>query len=98
MMLLRSLVLISILFYCCLLTEYAKAENGTIKGRIMEQVTRKPVPFANIVVEGTSTGATSGEDGYFEIANVLPGYVRLVVSYVGFKTKITEEIFVTKEK
>ena len=92
------LVLIFFILSLLLHPEFAKADNGTIKGRIMESISRKPVAFANIVVEGSNTGATSGENGYFEITNVPPGFVRLVVSFIGYKTKTTEEIFVTREK
>lgn len=76
----------------------AYAESGIIKGRVIETVTRKPVAFANVIVEGTATGSTTDVEGYFLISNVLPGYVRLVVSYLSYKTKITEEVFVTNEK
>ncbi len=95
----RFILLITVFNFLIFLQVTARnLENGIIKGRIIEEISRNPVPFANIIVEGTSTGTTSDADGYFEIKNVIPGYVRLVVSYIGYKTKTTEEIFVTKEK
>jgi outer membrane receptor for ferrienterochelin and colicin len=76
----------------------AQKPSGRIKGRIINQITREPLPFTNIIIKGTTNGTTSDVNGDFEITNVSPGYVRLEALYVGYKTRITEEIFVTNEK
>ncbi|MDQ3050433.1 MAG: TonB-dependent receptor [Bacteroidota bacterium] len=97
----KSIYLLLLFFFNIIFTEAGISklpENGTIKGKVIEEISRAPVPFANIIVEGTTTGATTDTAGYFEIKNVTPGYVRLVVSSIGYKIKTTEEIFVTKEK
>jgi hypothetical protein len=68
------------------------AQKGTIKGRIFNAKTNEPLEFANILVQGTSTGSTSDLDGNFIFTGIDPGFVRLVVSTVGFETTTSEEI------
>lgn len=72
-------------------------QNGIIKGKVSNEKNNEPIPFTNIIIDGKPTqGATSDIDGNFTIANVEPGYVRLVASSVGFKKVITEDFLVTK--
>jgi hypothetical protein len=68
------------------------AQTGTIKGRIFNDLSNEPVPFANIAVAGTSTGAVSDLEGKFEIASVKTGFVRLQATSVGFEAFTTAEL------
>jgi hypothetical protein len=72
--------------------------QGVVKGKIIEEVSRSPIPFVNIIIEGTNIGSVSDINGNFEITNVPSGFVKLVVSSIGYKTKVTPDVFVTKEK
>jgi iron complex outermembrane receptor protein len=45
-----------------------------------------PLPGVTVVVEGTTLGATTNEDGVFTIPNVPAGQHTLVYSSVGFTT------------
>ena len=72
--------------------------QGVVKGRILDAETREPVPFANAAIMGTTIGAVSDFDGNFEINNVPLGYVKVEVSFVGYKAKVTEDVLVTKGK
>lgn len=65
-----------------------------VKGRIFDLSTNEPVPFANVVVYGTTTGIAADGDGNFRLENVVPGFIRLEVSSLGYKTKITGEFMV----
>lgn len=79
--------LLSILF-----STSAISQNGKIKGTIVNATTNEPVEFAGIQVQGTTLGTTSQEDGVFELTNVKSGFVRLVVSFIGFETAVSSEI------
>jgi hypothetical protein len=68
------------------------AQTGVIKGRIFNDLNNEPIPFANIAVTGTSTGAVSDADGKFEIPSVKPGFIRLTATSVGFEAFITAEL------
>ena len=63
-----------------------QVETGTIKGRVLDKRTREPVPASNILVEGSTTGAASDIDGFFEIKGLSPGPCNLVISLVGYET------------
>ena len=47
--------------------------TGTINGKVTDQKTGDALPFVNIVVKGTSTGAASDVSGNYEIKNLAPG-------------------------
>lgn len=73
----------------------ATAQKGQIKGRIYDAASNEPLPFANIIIEGTTTGSTSDLDGNFLFTGIEPGYIKLLASSVGYKTKVTEDFQVT---
>ncbi|HSG67470.1 MAG TPA: TonB-dependent receptor [Bacteroidales bacterium] len=73
-------------------------QTGKISGRIFDARTNEPIPFANIIIEGTTIGSTSDLDGNFIFTGVSPGFVRLLASAVGFEKKLTEEIQLTSAK
>jgi TonB family protein len=61
----------------------------TIKGKVIDGSTSKPIKGVNIIVQGTTTGTTSDENGAFEIkadgSNIL-----LVFSHISYATSIVE--------
>src|SRR6056297_1157193 len=72
--------------------------SGEIQGRVFNSKNNDPVPFANVVIFQTTIGSASNFDGEFLFTGIKPGFVRLQVSAVGFKTYISEEIMVTNAK
>jgi outer membrane receptor protein involved in Fe transport len=70
-------------------------ETGSVAGKLTDKdFNNEPLPFANIVIKGTSTGTTSDVDGLYELPNLEPGVYTLVYSYVGYES---QEIQVTVE-
>ncbi len=76
----------------------ASAQQGSIRGRVFNELTNEPLPFTNIIIYGTTIGSTSDLDGYFTFTGVTPGFVRLQASSVGFESRITEEFMVTNAR
>lgn len=72
----------------------AFSQNAQIKGQITDSQSNEPVPFANIVVQGTTIGTTSDIDGNFVIKGLTSGYVKLQISFIGYKTKTSSDVFV----
>jgi outer membrane receptor for ferrienterochelin and colicin len=68
------------------------AQNGIVKGRVVNATTNEPLPFVNVVVMGTTTGAITDLDGNFQIFGLQPGFIRLSVSFVGFTSSISGDI------
>ncbi|MFN2396283.1 MAG: carboxypeptidase-like regulatory domain-containing protein, partial [Bacteroidales bacterium] len=75
-----------------------QAQNGTIRGRVFNEKNNEPLPFTNLVIDGTNTGSTSDLDGNFLFTGLEPGFVRLRVTAVGFEDKVTEEFMVTNAR
>ena len=69
----------------------AMMAQGTITGTITEASTNAPLPGANIIIKGTTTGSISDFDGKFSI-NVTTFPATLMISSVGFNKK---EVIVT---
>ncbi len=77
------------------LSLYAQ-ETGSISGKVVDEISQEPVPFANVVVQGTQIGAATDLDGKFTIEKVPFGYQKLEVSAVGFAPKTSTDVLVTK--
>lgn len=71
------------------------AQNAQIKGKIIDADNNQAVPFANIVVMGTQIGSTSDLDGNFIITGLSNGYIKLEVSFLGYKTQQSEDVLLS---
>jgi len=84
---------------CVLWGHDALAEaTGTIRGVVTDKKTGQPLPFVNVVVKGTNTGASTGEDGSYEIKNLSPGVYAIIVTLVGHETQQISGLEVTEGK
>jgi len=61
------------------------AQNGTIRGRIIDDTSGEELIGVTVLVEGTTNGAITDLDGAFALS-VAPGTYNLKVSYVSFET------------
>jgi hypothetical protein len=55
-----------------------------ISGKVFDAKTKEPLPFVNVILKGTNSGATSDFDGNFTINSKVTGD-SIVASYVGYK-------------
>jgi outer membrane receptor protein involved in Fe transport len=60
--------------------------TGIIKGRIIDNKTKQPLGFANIVIVGTSKGAMSLDNGEFTVQRVPVGTHTIKAMMMGYKT------------
>ena len=72
-----------------------QAQNAQVQGVITDATNNEPLPFANVVIEGTQIGTTSDLDGKFIITGLEPGYIKLVGSYLGYQSKLSEDILLS---
>jgi len=66
-----------------------------VNGIVMQQDGNIPLQGATIMVRGTNLGVITDAKGYFKLGNV-PDEVMLVVSYVGFKTRVIKPDFASE--
>lgn len=89
--------LVFLMFFFLTIATFSQ-EIGRVKGKVINAQTRKPIELVNVIVSGTQKGAVTNELGEFEIANINLGYIKLMVSSVGFATSFSEDYLVTKDK
>ncbi len=68
------------------------AQTGKIAGTVVDGETGEPLPFANVIVNGTSMGAATDLEGNFVILNVAPGVYEVTASLVGFQKKTVKDV------
>lgn len=62
-------------------------DTGSIAGKLIDKENNDdPLPFANILIKGTTKGTQSDFDGLYEIASLEPGTYTIVFSYLGYET------------
>lgn len=76
------------------ITNAIYAQDGTIRGTVIEDATGEPLIGVNVLVQGTSKGASTDIDGKFDI-KVPAGNYALRISYVSFQTKTVEDLEVS---
>jgi len=59
-----------------------QGDRGVIEGRIYNAANNEPIPFAGVVIYGTTIGAVSDLDGKFLFTGVVPGFIKLQASSV----------------
>jgi hypothetical protein len=74
---------------------WGQANSGSIRGRVLNSKTNEPVPFASVVVWGTTTGAMTDFEGNFLFTGLKPGFAELRASSIGFKPYISEAVMIT---
>ncbi len=77
----KALIIGGIVFIFMTQSLMAKA---TIKGRVFDRNTKDELPYANVMIEGTSFGAAADLNGIYSIPNVPAGEHTIVVSYIGY--------------
>ena len=97
-MILRVTVLLVVLITRFYFLSAQTENNGVIQGRVFNSKNNEPVPFANVVIWNTTSGASSDFDGNFLFTGVKPGMVEIRVSAVGFRTYISNQLMVTNAR
>ncbi len=76
----------------------AFGQQGRIEGKIFDKSNNEPLPFVNVIIEGTNIGSTTDIEGKFLFTGLEPGFVNLRASFVGYKTKLSPDLLITNAK
>ncbi|MBN2745947.1 MAG: TonB-dependent receptor [Bacteroidales bacterium] len=76
-------------------------QTGSVKGIVLDKVSRAPMMFTNVFLQGFAIGATTDENGFYFISKIPPGDYTLMVTAVGYDTikipvNVTANITITK--
>lgn len=70
------------------------AQQATIRGIVKDSRTNETIIGANVVIEGTTIGTSTGVDGSYTISNLDPGTYNLLVTFVSYHRQRIESVTV----
>jgi hypothetical protein len=79
-------VIVFLLLYT--VSAFAQLNTTKIEGTVRDKDTGKPLPGAQVLVEGTRLGNVTNADGYYFVLNVPPGRRSVIFSYMGYQKTI----------
>lgn len=63
-------------------------------GKVVDASSGEGIPFANVLVDGTTIGAASDAEGNYVILNIPPGVYSVTASYIGYQKVTIKDITV----
>jgi outer membrane receptor protein involved in Fe transport len=88
--------IVFILFWVFAGSQMLMAQTGSVKGTVTDEL-GEALPGVNIVVEGTSLGASTDDMGVFLLNNIPLGNQNLKVSFIGFEP-LTKSVSIIEGK
>jgi CarboxypepD_reg-like domain/TonB-dependent Receptor Plug Domain len=90
---------ISITIIICLFSIFVNAQTSTIRGKVIDKQSEKPIAGANISLLGVENGAEiTDADGNFKLLNVPLGRQTIQVSFIGYDNASIPDIDVVSGK
>ncbi len=83
----KKFLLILFLLICSILSVTNAQNYGTLRGSVTDSLTGESLPYSNMLLEGTTLGASADLNGNFIITGIPPKNYDLRVTYVGYITK-----------
>ncbi len=84
-----------LLYLLSLISVNLCGQSAILKGRITDSLSTEPIPFASVYIELEGIfvdGITSDFEGNYIFKSLPPGKYNLIVSYVGYYTKIKKDV------
>ncbi|WP_103069386.1 TonB-dependent receptor [Aquimarina sediminis] len=70
-------------------------ETGSVTGTLLDKESNnQPLPFANVLIKGTTKGTITDFDGIYSIENLEPGTYTVEFSFVGYETLEIKDVVV----
>ena len=83
----------------CLMTTFVgTTQNIKVYGTVTNALNNEPIPFANVVIDGTTIGITTDLEGNFELLDLTPGEYNFRCTYIGFNPNFQSEVQLTPNK
>ncbi len=90
----KKILLCSVLTFCY----WSAFSQGSISGTITDGKTKEAIIGANVVIQGTTTGAQTDVEGKFLIPNLKAGSYNLQISFITYKTHLVPDVLVEDGK
>ncbi|MBI2417648.1 MAG: TonB-dependent receptor [Ignavibacteriales bacterium] len=66
--------------------------GGVVEGVVIDRLTMQPLQGANIIIQGTSLGASTNEQGQYCIKDIPPGVYLVKVTMIGYEKIIKTDV------
>ena len=86
--------LLGLLLSAIILPMALSAQSGKLAGKVTDSKTGEALALANVLIEGTTFGAATNEDGEYVILNVPPGSYTVKARYLGYADQAVSGIVV----
>ena len=90
-------VLSTFIFLIVLSVNLYSQTSGKLVGRVTDE-SGEPLIGANVILDGTTMGAATDLEGYYSIINVRAGTYTIRYRFLGFKTRVVENIRVSADQ
>src|SRR5882672_8552911 len=90
----KKILLSAVLTLCY----WSAFSQGSISGTITDAKTKEAIIGANVVIQGTTTGAQTDVEGKFLLSNLKAGSYNLQVSFITYKTHLIPDVLVEDGK
>ena len=90
-------VLTTFIFLIVLSINLHAQTSGKLVGRVTDE-SGEPLIGANVILDGTTMGAATDLEGYYSIINVRAGTYTIRFRFLGFKTRVVENIRVSPDQ
>ncbi|MGI6409665.1 MAG: TonB-dependent receptor [Bacteroidales bacterium] len=92
----RSFLLITIIFLMSFLSAFSQNKtDAMLFGHVTSTKTQEHIPYATILVKGTTIGTSADGSGHYKLSNLPLGKIVVVAQAVGYKS---QEVEVVMEK
>jgi outer membrane receptor protein involved in Fe transport len=86
-----------LLIFICFYTLPVIAQTGKLSGKVTDE-NGEPLIGANVLIDGTNQGAATDFEGYYSILNIRPGTHTVNFRYIGYQSKIIQNIIINADK
>ncbi|MCF7740177.1 MAG: TonB-dependent receptor [Candidatus Marinimicrobia bacterium] len=88
----KRVFLLSLLTILLLQTPVFSGTTGKIMGQIIDSESGEPLVGVNVIIQGTTLGASTDANGQFIIINISPGVYSVKASMMGYKAVLTKNV------
>jgi hypothetical protein len=95
----RQLLLYMVISFFLLLCQTLMATTtGKLAGKAIDTGSGEPLPGVNILLEGTTLGASTDQEGQFFILNIPPGTYTVQALYIGYTPMIVQNVEINVDR
>lgn len=72
----------------------AQTVRGVITGKVVDKITKEPLPGVNVIILGTNLGAATNVRGEFTITGIETGIYQVRASFIGYDAQTKSDVVV----